>query len=522
MAHDPMTPEQVLATATAAFREGRYADAADGFRNLIKSHPGVAELHMNLGAALRAAGDAMGAREACLDATALMPQNGMAWFNLGNAHRDLGDLPAAIDAYLRADALMPGSPDVLNNLGVAYLETNEPGKAVVVLDRAIMAHPAFADALTNRGNAHQRLGDLRHAKEDLEAALSHAPENPVYRLNMSAYLAAAGAHADALAWAERAIDADPSYIEAQLKRASLLIQQGDFAEGFRAYEARWQKPNWHPLPERLSAPAWQGEDLSGKHLLVWNEQGFGDALMYARFLSDLAARAAKLSFMCEGALVNLMRESVGDTCEIVDLTATPPDTDAQISVMSLPHILGLAVETIPAAVPYLSADPGRTAAWRDRLRDTFGTMPVVGVVWAGNPKQAHDYARSISLETFAPILDVPDVGFVNLQVGPRGDDLTHPSLWDVRHELTDFAETAALMSALDLVVSVDSAPAHLAGSLGCKTAILLAFDPDSRYLLGRDDCPWYPTATLMRQSAPGDWPDVIRRTKAWVEANAAP
>lgn len=504
-----MSAQEILAAATAAFREGRHADAAEGFRLLTESFPDVGELHMNLGAALRATGDLEAARDAGRRAVELMPDNGLAWFNLGNTERDLGNDSAARDAFVRADALLPGTPEILNNLGVLQTETGEPEAAVETFRRALAAKPDFADAHTNRGNALQRLGRYDDARKDFEAALTLQPDNAVYRLNMSAYLAAAGDWDEALIWSEQALDADPTYIEAELKSAGLLVQRGEFRRGFAAYESRWRKPGWHALPYRLAMPVWDGGSLKGKHLLVWNEQGFGDALMYARFLPELAARTEKVTFLCERPLLTLMRESFRGICDVADLADTPPRADRHVSIMSLPYQLDIEVNAIPGSVPYLKADVAKTAVWKQRLRDTFGDIPTVGLVWAGNPKQAHDYARSMPSEAIAPILDTPGVGFVNLQVGPRGNALEHSSLLDVRGDLGDFADTATLMAALDLIVSVDTAPAHLAGGLGRPELILLAFDPDSRYLLGRNDSPWYPSARLVRQTRPGDWAGVV-------------
>lgn len=258
-------------------------------------------------------------------------------------------------------------------------------------------------------------------------------------------------------------------------------------------------------------PAWRGEDIAGRCLLVWNEQGFGDALLYARYLPILARQGADVHFMCESPLARLMSESFKDTVTVHTFDAAPPVADLHASIMSLPHLLRTTIENIPADVPYLKADAVRTDAWRTKLSAAAGGRPCVGLVWAGNPGQAHDYSRSMSPETIAPLLDVDGVQFVNLLVGPRGDAWRDTRLFDPRENVGDFADSAALMTALDLIISVDSAPAHLAGALARPLWIALAFDPDSRYFVGRDDSPWYPTAHLFRQEAPGAWPGVIDR-----------
>ncbi len=497
--------QAILDRASSDFARGAFAEAAAGFRAVIAAHPDVGELYINLGAALRAAGDAAGAERAYRDAIQRLPENPLAWFNLANLLREMKRPVDALDAYARADSLKPGTPEFLNNLGVQLYETGAVEDALAKYDAALAAQPDFADALTNRGNALQRLCRMDEAARAIDAALAANPAHPVYRLNKASFLAATGKHADALLWACKAIAADPDYTEARLKKASLLIQTGDLEAGLRDYEARWNVPNWHPLPSRLPVPAWSGGDLTGKRLLLWNEQGYGDALIYARYIPMLLQRGANLALMCEKPLARLFEISFGDHLSVHPLDGPVPAADVHASIMSLPHLMGTSMATIPADVPYLATDPDEAARWQ---AETAGDTPTVGIVWAGNPGQAHDYSRSMAPETVRPLLDRQDVRFFNLLIGPRGDELDHPRVTDVRHRLSDFAATAALMQALDLVISVDSAPAHLAGALGRPVWVLLAFDPDSRYFLGRDDSPWYPSATLMRQTAPGDWRSV--------------
>ena len=498
--------EDILQRAGADFARGAFAEAAEGFRTVIAAHPDIGELYINLGAALRAAGDAEGAKRAYHDAIERSPKNPLAWFNLANLLREMKRHADALEAYERADGLKPGTPEFLNNLGVQLYETGAVEDALAKYDAALAAQPDFADALTNRGNALQRLCRMDEAARAIDAALAANPAHPVYRLNKASFLAATGKHADAIEWTDKAIAADPAYTEARLKKASLSIQCGDLEAGFRDYETRWDVPNWHPLPARLPMPAWHGEDPRGKRLLLWNEQGYGDALIYARYIPMLLEKGAALALMCEKPLARLFETGFGNDLSVHPLDGPVPDADVHASVMSLPHLMGTSMAAIPADVPYLKADPVEAARWRAEIA---GDTPAVGIVWAGNPGQAHDYSRSMAPDTVRPLLDRQAARFFNLLVGPRGDELDHPRVTDVRHRLTDFAATAALMQALDLVISVDSAPVHLAGALGRPVWVLLAFDPDSRYFLGRDDSPWYPTATLFRQPAPGDWTSAI-------------
>jgi len=503
-----MDDDAQLISASAAYAQGAYTKAATLFQILIQKHPGVAELYINLGAALRGAGDTRGAEAAYRDATRRAPKNALGWFNLANLLRETRRGGEALAAYHKADALQPATPEILNNLGVQLYDCGAVTDALKHYDAALAIRPDFTDAIANRGNALQRMGRMADAESAIRAALAAMPDNAVYRLNMASFLAAKGDHAAALEWTDRAIESDPTFIKARLKRAGLLIQQGDLEAGFAAYEDRWLIPDWHLLPDKITAPAWRGEDLSGKRLLVWNEQGFGDALMYVRFLPDLQALGAHVTLMCEKTLMRLMRQSFDDI-DIVDLAASPPATDYHVSIMSLPARLGVTLQTLGTGNPYLRAADDEITAWNAEVADRTNGKPGIGLIWAGNPGQAHDYARSMTPDDMAPLLNNDDIAFFNLMVGPRGNTWRDPRLIDVRDQLTDFAATAALMTSLDLIVSVDSAPAHLAGGLGCPVQILLSFDPDSRYFLTRTDSPWYPSATLVRQETPGNWADSI-------------
>lgn len=501
-----MNAQDILEQANQAFANGDYRNAANGFQRVIDLHPEVAELNINLGAALRAAGDLDGAEKAYRNAVARLPKSAIAWFNLGNLLRETGRGEDALKAYRKADMLQPGTPEILNNLGAQLYDLGAIEDALKQYDAALAFRPDFADAMTNRGNAMQRLCNMEDALTSLETALELEPSNPTFALNMAAYLAANGNHDEAIEWSNRAIELNPDYIDAHLKKASLLIQQGNLSNGFELYEKRWLKRHWHDMPARLGLSPWQGEDLSEKHLVVWNEQGFGDAIMYARFIAKLNERARNVTLMCEPTLHALFRRSLPKSVTLTDLRFYPDNADYHASMMSLPHLLGISDMNDLMASPYLSPDPGSCEEWRKHFDS--GTLQV-GVIWAGNPKQAHDYARSIPETTFSTLLNTPGIDFHNLLIGPRGDLLRDDRVIDNRSNLKSFDDTAAYMASLDLVISVDSAPAHLSGAIGQKTWVMLSFDPDSRYFLGREDSPWYPTMTLYRQSSPGDWTKVI-------------
>lgn len=498
----------LLSKATEYFNQGNYPQAAATYQDILTRNPENGDLYINLGVALRSAGALSEALNAYKKATEVAPKNAVAWFNYANALRENNDHQAALNAYESAHELQPRTPEFLNNLGVQLVDMGFYNKALARYDAALRLRPHFADAITNRGNLLQRMCLMPMAKKMFQQALKIAPNNALHQLNMSSFFAANGEYAAAIKWVDTAIKTDPGYIQAHLKKASLQIQQGDLTAGFNAYEDRWQIPHWHALPAKIDAPMWRGENITGKSLLVWNEQGFGDALMYVRFLPDLVLMGADVTFMCEKPLMRLMRHSLPGI-KIVDLSSPPPPTDYHVSIVSLPARLGVTLAALPAKTAYLKADSDEVAAWATEIARRIGNKITVGLVWAGNPSQSHDYARSMPPDHLEPLLENKDIGFFNLLIGPRGDQWRDPRLIDVRDQLTDFAATAALMKTLDLVISVDSAPAHLAGGLGVALKILLSFDPDSRYFLARNDNPWYPSATLHRQKSPGNWAECV-------------
>lgn len=373
--------EKILEGANADFAAGRFDAAVRGFRDVIAQHPDVGELYINLGAALRAAGKPSEAERAYREAIARLAKSPLAWFNLANLLREQNRADEALAAYRKADALQPGTAEILNNLGVQLYDMGAVDDALRHYDAALAVKPGFADAIANRGNALQRMCRMDEAEATIEDALALQPAQPVYMLNKSAFLAAAGRHKEALAWADKAIAADPGYVQARLKRASLLIQSGDLEKGFSEYETRWRLPNWHTLYGDLAMPAWQGGDISGKTLLLWNEQGFGDALMYARYIPVLKARGARITLMCERPLQRLFRDSFGKDIAVHDLDAPPPDADVHASMMSLPHLLRTKMYTIPADVPTCVPIPKVCANGRTRCAGSAAAN--ARPVWSG-------------------------------------------------------------------------------------------------------------------------------------------
>jgi hypothetical protein len=369
--------------------------------------------------------------------------------------------------------------------------------------------------------AHNRLGILLAKQGRQEEALPHFlavlrldPRQARAHNNLGAALSELGRPAEALASFERALELWPDYAEAHKSRAMVRLLRGDFERGWAEYEWRWQCQDFSPRAYRQ--PPWDGSPLGGRTVLLHTEQGLGDTIQFIRYAPLVRACGGRVVVECERALLPLLRSCPG-VADWIAAGAALPEFDVRLPLLSLPRALGTTLATVPAAVPYLAADPDLVARWRRELSFSDGVK--VGVVWQGNPKNAADRRRSVPLLQFEPLARVEGVRLVSLQKGPGAEQLAEAT---GRFPVTDygsrldvgagaFVDTAAAMRALDLVVSCDTAAAHLAGALAVPVWVPLSLAADWRWLLGREDSPWYPTMRLFRQERLGDWAPVFAR-----------
>ncbi|MFD2184207.1 tetratricopeptide repeat protein [Rhodoplanes azumiensis] len=437
------------------------------------------------------------------------PDSPEALCNLALALRGLGRLDEAVAACDAALALAPDHTAAHHNRGNALLDLDRPAEAAAAHERAVALDPKNAESLYGLGNALRELHRFDAAMDCYDKALSLAPQRSDIRFNV----------------------------------ALLNLLTGRLREGFAGYAHRLEKPEFAELRGRFAAPAWAGEPVEGRSMLLHPEQGAGDVIQFVRYAPLLAARGARVICAVTAPLKPLIDSLAGPSIQVTvwDRTA-PPAHDLHCPYLSLPAGFGTTLDTIPASVPYLAAAPARIAAMADRIAAAVaaaGTVPGagsgapadvprlrVGLVWAGNPAFANDRHRSIPLTTLAPLLGLPDIDFISLQKDLReGDEafLQHHGVARLGPDLADFAATAAAVQNLDLVITVDTAVAHLAGALGRPVWILLPFSPDWRWLTGRTDSPWYPTARLFRQPALGDWASVaVTLRTALAELRATP
>jgi tetratricopeptide (TPR) repeat protein len=502
----------------ALLETGAVDEAILACRRALALKPDSAAAHNNLGNALRKTGAIDDAIAAFRRAISLKPEFAEALSNLGNALCEKGAVDDAVAAYRRALVLQPDSAAVYRNLGGALTDTGALDAAVAALRRAIELEPDFADAYSDLGLALQETKQLDEAIAACRQAVVLKPSVAEVHYNLAHMLLLRGDFPrccdEAIAACRQAVALKPSFADAHYNLALMLLLRGDFREGWAEHEWRWRVKDFvSPYPS-YGQPQWDGSDLAGRTILLHWEQGFGDTIQFIRYVPLVAERCGKVVVKSQPQLHRLLQSMPGVDQWILPGEPLPP-FDAHCPLMSLPLALGTTVQTIPGSVPYLHADSRAIECWRERLaRDSVGPKLKLGLVWAGSATQKND-RRSLPLSLLAPLVRVRGVDFYSLQKGePARQAMAPPggmNLIDWTEELRDFADTAALLAGLDLVITVDTAVAHLAGAMGKDVWVLVPFEPDWRWPPGRDASPWYPTARLFRQQATGRWNEVIER-----------
>jgi Flp pilus assembly protein TadD len=449
---------------------GRPADAAAAYAIAADARPLFAEAHGKVGTYLLRQGDVKGAVERFGKATDADPTIAELQCNLAHTLRLSGDEDGALRAVRKAIDLKPDLAIAHNVLGSILRDRLRPANALASFRKAVELDPNYAEAVNNWASVLESIGRVAEAGPGFERAVALAPAVPLFHQNLG------------------------------MNR----LLRGDLTGG-------WSEIDWRRLDRRNPAgrsfeqPVWNGTPLAGQTVLLTAEQGLGDTIQFLRYAPMVASRGARVVVECQPPLVELAR-TVPGVADVVPLGQPLPPFHFHSPLMTLPMAFNTTLESIPATVPYLSVDPARAVTWGEKLP----TGPRrVGVVWAGNPRFANDRIRSLAPSRLAPLLAVPNVTWVSLQKSSSTTVTPPPGLLDLTADLHDFADTAALISQLDLVIAVDTAVAHLAAALGKPTWILLAAVPDWRWMLGRADSPWYPSVRLFRQTTPGDWSTVV-------------
>jgi tetratricopeptide (TPR) repeat protein len=478
-----------------------------------------------------------------------------------------GQRAAAIQLYRRVLEIDPTILHAINRLGAAAGESGDLSTAVRQLRNSLRIDPNQAETWFNLGVAQSRLGRSHEALASFECTVSLAPLSGAGHLQRAATLARLGRYQDALAafdetlrllpndpltalyrgmalqWCgdydqafrefDRAIALNPDFAEAWVSKAALMLLLRDLPGGLPLYEWRWRMSTRHASPWRsgrdYTRPLWLGKsDVAGKTLLIYLEQGLGDVIQFCRYAPLAAKLGARVIVEVQPTLTALMATLPG-VSQVVSDREPLPDHDLRCPMMSLPLAFGTTVATIPAEVPYLRADPIRAADWRERLSGLRGRR--IGLVWGAGSRigdselVALEHRKSVPLAAFTSLAAVEECAFVSLQLGPAAAQATSPpagiALHDYTGHIKDFADTAALMENLDLVISVCTSTAHLAGALGRPVWLLNRFDTDWRWFLDQDDSPWYPTMRIFRQAQPGVWDSVVQAVANALRANTA-
>lgn len=497
---------------------GRLEEAAESYARAIACKPDYAEAHNNRGGALRDLGHHKAALGCFDQAIAHDPAFVSAYHNRARLLEKLGHYAAALADWDAAIGLAPKVAELHNGRGGALWELKRYAEALESHAVAVALNPTFPEAFNNRGVTLNALGRCDEAIADFDRALSLDPRFANAHNNRGVALQEKGAFAEAIQAYECAVKLKPDYGHAQMNLAIAYMQQGDFARGLETYEWRWRNPELRQRERIFAAPAWLGrESLEGKTILLHNEQGLGDAIQFCRYAPMVAARGARVVLEVQRPLARLLA-TVDGVHQVTIRGEPPPAYDFHCSLLSLPFAFGTQVATIPAS-RYLAADPARVSAWGEKLGPK--TRPRIGLTWSGNPQQQGDRKRSIAFGEFVKALP-PGFEYVSLQKEVQERDqaalAARPDIRDFSSALTDFAETAALCAHMDLVVTVCTSTAHLAGALGTPTWVLLCLSPCWRWLLGRNDSPWYPSVTLYRQTVPGAWDSVLANVRADLSA----
>ena len=448
-------------------------------------------------------------------AVAMAPKSAVLHSNLGHLLSTVGRVEEGVAACRQAIKLEPHYAQAYNNLGIALGKLDRHGQAVEAFRTAVKLKDNYADAYSNMGNALALLGRMEDAVAAYQRALELKPDYANASFNLGFALGQFGRYAEARAACRRASELDPSHTLADFTRALYHLVEGEFEQGWPLYEVRWRTPEFTAPRRNFPQPMWDGSPLNGRTLLIHGEQGFGDTIQCIRYASLATERGGPILVECPEALMEVF-STVKGISKLIPHGDPLPHFDVQIPVMSLPLAFGTTLATIPQNVPYIAADAARCQFWREWLAESDAVFKV-GIVWAGRPTHTGDRQRSMSLRQFLPIFRVPDVDFISLQFDRGIEQISQlpgkQRILDPSAHIADFADTAALVSQLDLVIAVDTAVAHLAGALGKPVWVLVPFAPDWRWMLQREDSPWYPTMRLFRQQRPMDWDPVIARVR---------
>lgn len=475
-------PEQVdtlYLLGSLYLQKGNIGSAYKFLKNTVTLKPDHAEAHNNLGSVLQEQGRLDDAIASYQRAIGLKPDYAGAYYNIADAFKGKGRTEDAMSCYKKSISLDPNYAEAYNNYGVMLKEQGKLEEALSCYKKALELRTAYADA-------HSNLANVLHIKGEL---------------------------AEAVAGYDRAIEIMPNHIDAHFNRSLVLLLTEKFKEGWVDYEWRLRMKGHNTRDFEL--PMWDGPQIKGKNILVYAEQGFGDTIQFVRYLPMVKKLGGYVVFECHKELLRLLNNCEGFD-EIKDRNSYSEIVfDVQAPLLSLPRIFNTTLNTIPASGPYIKPDLTYSSKWREKFNENNNYK--IGIVWAGSPTFRNDRYRSCSLSDFAPLASIKGITFYSLQKGPASLEISNSpdgmKIIDLQNELNDFADTAAIIDNLDLIISVDTAMAHLAGAIGKTVWVLLPVSPDWRWFLNTNDSPWYPSMRLFRQTLLNDWKGVFKQMR---------
>jgi len=550
-------PAALLQEALALHQRGRLDEAERIYNRVLKlDRRQFDALHL-LGVLNQQRGKAGEAYRLLTAALAIQPKSPDALAHMGMVLHSLKRSDEALQSFERALTIAPDHPDALLDRGTVRLALGQAGEALSDFDRVLARQPGHLVARINRGNVLGQLDRHQEALAEFDAALAIHANHPAALYNRGTALHALGRAPEAIIAFDRALALVPRHVGAWYNRglalqslnrhreaiesfrkvreiapdhgdagyaeAASLLTLGDYRAGFEAYEWRWKRGGM-PARSRMRQPLWRGDrPLAGRTILLQAEQGLGDTIQFARYVPELARSGAKVVLDVQPELTDLLSGLDGASAVVARGGALPP-YDFHCPLASLPMVLRTERETVPAPIPYLRANEMARDAWRPRLESLAGLR--VALAWSGRASHANDRNRSLTFDQIKTLLSVPGVSFVSVQRDLRAGDAerlaSESRILHLGDDLTDFVQTAAVLSLVDLVISVDTAVAHLAGALGRPLWVLLPFQPDWRWTLDGDCTPWYPEAQLLRQPSPGGWGAILSYASEMLASRAQP
>jgi tetratricopeptide (TPR) repeat protein len=509
-----MTPQEALRAAVTLHRAGKTTDAERIFNTVLRYSPVSSQELIALGGACYAFGRYEDALRHYEVVAAREPRNADVRSDMGVVLSALGRFQEAATVFEEALTIRPDSARIHSNYGDLLTDMQRYEEAKAHCHKALELQPGYAEALNNLGRVLDLTGQRERAGEAYRKALAAKPDLMPASFNLGGLAHLADRPVEAAAHYERASAAsEGDAAEVRYNLSLHLLRNGEFERGLELYESRWNCRSLALPPRGFSQPLWDGRDSSGKTILLHAEQGIGDTIQFARYAPLAAARSGRVLLEVQPELAGLMKDLAGVN-ELVVQNQPLPRFDVHCPLLSLPRVMGTRLESIPADIPYLRPEPALAGYWAGKLS---AEKLRVGLVWAGNPEHKNDKRRSLPLDAFKVLSDVDGVAWFSLQKEPAREQLRVPpagmQVEDLGPYLDSFADTAAVLANLDLLLSADTAIVHLAGALGRPVWTLIPYTPDWRWLTNREDSPWYPTMRLFRQFKPSGWDEVMLRVK---------